>query len=326
MDKYDIENNIDFFSELYKSLDDSTDEELDAGNTCLITDQPLVDFFVTMKCGHKFNYSPLYLDIKNHKQKFNTLESISGRLGHNELRCPYCRNKQVGVLPYYEEIGLPKVHGINYIDPNYKSPHSFSSYKDILSPCEFLTPNECFDPSGNDIVEVSDDIDANCKFYKCCHLGSHIKSFNGSTGSSDNYGDNKPYCWTHKKQVIKCYKQAKIAKARQEQKDAKLKIKEEIKQAKDLEKQQAKEAKQQAKELEKQQAKEAKQQAKGKKQKVVCENVVIGPSIVGNVSDDTEAAGCGEILKAGPNKGCKCGKKIYFNNVCKRHLHIETNL
>lgn len=313
MDKYDIENNIDFFSELYKSLDESTDEELDAGNTCLITDQPLVDFFVTMKCGHKFNYSPLYFDIKNHKQKFNTLESIAGRLGHNELRCPYCRNKQVGLLPYYEEIGLPKLHGINYIDPNYKSPHSLSSYKDILSPCEFLTPNECFDPSGNDIVEVSDedDIGANCKFYKCCHLGSPIKCFNGSSGTVENYGDTKHYCWMHKKLVVKSYKQAKLAKARQEQKDAKLKIKEEIKQAK---------------ELEKQQAKEAKQQAKGKKQKVVCENVVIGPSIVGNVSDDAEPIGCVEILKVGPNKGCKCGKKIYFNNVCKRHLHIEISV
>ncbi len=314
MDKYDIEGGIDFFSELYKSLDDITDEELEPGNICLITDQPLSEFFVTMKCGHKFNYKPLYFDIKNHKQKFNNLESASGRLSHSELRCPYCRNKQMGVLPYYEELGLPKVHGINYIDPNHKSTHSLSSYKDILSPCEFLTPNEWFDPSGNDIVEISDEIDVNCKFHKCGHLGSNIKCFNGASGTIENYGDNKSYCWLHKKQIIKTYKHAKVTKAREECKAAKLKIKEEIYQAKELEKQQAKEAKQQAKE------------AKVKKQKVVYKNIVIGPSIMAKVSDDTEIIGCGEILKAGPNKGCKCGKKIYFDNVCKRHLRIEIDI
>ena len=201
MDKYDIEGGIDFFSELYKSLDETTDDDAPNDNVCLITQQSLAEFYVTMKCGHKFNYNPLYLDIKNHKQKFNNLESSSGRLGHNELRCPYCRNKETGVLPYHEELGLPKVHGINFIDPNYKSSNSSSLHKHFLSPCEFLTPNMHFDPSGSEIVESSHNIGANCKFYKCGHLGSTINSYAGIS-PMENFGDEKHYCWSHKKQVI----------------------------------------------------------------------------------------------------------------------------
>ena len=236
MDKYDIEGGIDFFSELYKSLDETTDEDAPNESVCLITEQPLAEFHVTMKCGHKFNYKPLYLDIKNHKQKFNNLESSSGRLGYNEMRCPYCRNKQVGTLPYHEELGLPKVHGINYIDPNYKPLNASSMYKHFLSPCEFLTPNVHFDPSASEIIESSHDIDANCKFYKCGHLGSQINSYAGIS-AMENFGDEKHYCWSHKKQVIKKYKRDLILKAKEEVKAKKIQIKEELRQAKEAEKQ-----------------------------------------------------------------------------------------
>ena len=132
MSKYKIEGSIDFFSELYKSLDD--EDISDENNLCLITSQLLTKNFFIMDCGHKFNYIPLYLDIKNHKLKFNSMEDSSSRLNHNEIRCPYCRKKQTNLLPYYEELGLSKIHGINYINPNYTPPISVSSsYKK----CEF---------------------------------------------------------------------------------------------------------------------------------------------------------------------------------------------
>ena len=258
MDKYDIEGGIDFFSELYKSLDEATDEDAPNESVCLITEQPLAEFHVTMKCGHKFNYNPLYLDIKNHKQKFNNLESSSGRLGHNELRCPYCRNKQVGTLPYHEELGLPKVHGINYIDSNYKPTNGSSSHKHFLSPCEFLTPNAHFDPSANEIVESSHDIGANCKFYKCGHLGSQINSYAGIS-PMENFGDEKHYCWSHKKQVIKKHKRDLLLKAKEEVKAKNIQIKVELKQLKEAEKQKIKD--------EKQQANDQKKNAKAKKPK-----------------------------------------------------------
>ena len=308
MDKYDIEGGIDFFSELYKSLDETTDDDAPNENVCLITEQPLTEFYVTMKCGHKFNYKPLYLDIKNHKQKFNNLESSSGRLGYNEVRCPYCRNKEVGTLPYHEELGLPKVHGINYIDSNYKPANGTSLHKHFLSPCEFLTPNAHFDPSANEIVGSSHDIDANCKFYKCGHLGSQINSYAGISGM-ENFGDEKHYCWSHKKQVIKKYKRSLILKAKEEEKAKKIQAKEELKKAKEDEKQKIKDEKQKAKEEKK----------KVKPKKPVVENVVLGPVVIGGASESTVVVGCIEILKAGARKGQACGGKILENNLCKRH-------
>ena len=317
MDKYDIEGGIDFFSELYKSLDETTDEDAPNESVCLITEQPLAEFHVTLKCGHKFNYKPLYLDIKNHKQKFNNLESSSGRLGYNEMRCPYCRNKQVGTLPYHEELGLPKVHGINYIDPNYKPLNASSMYKHFLSPCEFLTPNVHFDPSASEIIESSHDIDANCKFYKCGHLGSQINSYAGIS-AMENFGDEKHYCWSHKKQVIKKYKRDLILKAKEEVKAKKMQIKEELKQAKEAEKQKIKE--------DKQKAKDEKKKTKTKKPKQEAENVVLGPVVIGGVSESNAVVGCIEILKAGARKGHACGGKILEDNLCKRHKALLANV
>jgi hypothetical protein len=311
MDKYDIEGGIDFFSELYKSLDETSDDDAPNDTACLITEQPLAEFYVTMKCGHKFNYKPLYLDIKNHKQKFNNLESSSGRLGHNELRCPYCRNKETGVLPYHEELGLPKVHGINFIDPNYKPLNTSSMHKHFLSPCEFLTPNMHFDPSGSEIVESSHDIDANCKFYKCGHLGSQINSYAGIS-PMENFGDEKHYCWSHKKQVIKKYKRDLILKAKEEVKAKKMQIKEELKQLKEAEKQKIKD--------DKQKAKDEKKNARAKKPKSAVENLVLGPVVIGGASESNDVVvGCIEILKAGARKGQACGGKILEDNLCKRH-------
>jgi len=69
MDKYKIEGNIDFFAELYKSLDedDNLNEE---SNLCLITDQPLTDKYINFQFEHKFNYLPLFLNFKIINQKF----------------------------------------------------------------------------------------------------------------------------------------------------------------------------------------------------------------------------------------------------------------
>ena len=47
MKKYNVEGNIDFFAELYKSLDD--DEKDDDNNICLITNQSLSSNFVELK-------------------------------------------------------------------------------------------------------------------------------------------------------------------------------------------------------------------------------------------------------------------------------------
>lgn len=304
--KYKIEGGLDFFTELYKSLDESDDEgKKEELNQCLIENKPLTENFVEMECGHKFNYVPLYLDIKNHKQKFNGLESSSGRLNQDEIRCPYCRQKQKGVLPYYEELGLEKLHGINYINPNYKSFNSSAGY---YKTCQFILPNPHFDPSGNNIVETDKTNSGNCKFLQCFVLGSQINYYHGMVDGV-NYGDENYYCWTHKKMVIKKYKKELSDKAKLELKQAKLKEKEE-----------AKLAKQEAKIKAKEDKLKAKEEAKALK-KIKNENIVLGPAIIHGANADTEnTSGCMEILKSGPNKGKQCGCKVVVGgSICKRH-------
>ena len=307
--KYNIEGGINFYEELYKSLDIDEDNNKteDDKNLCLITNKPLCDKFVEMVCGHKFNYIPLYLDIKNHKQKYNGMEGSSSRLNMNEIRCPYCRKRQEGVLPYYEELVLEKITGVNWFDIKYQS----QSYSSTHKKCEYLTPNPIFDPSSNNVVETSEYNSGNCKFLKCCHLGSKIGYSWNNEIEVENYGDTKFYCWSHKKFVIKQYKKAIADKVKLEAKNAKILAKEE-------EKQKAKEEKQKAKE-EKQKAKEA------KNPKFVSKNVVLGPSNIIDISGNN-IEGCCEILKNGINKGKACGCKLFKDNMCKRHDSIKNKI
>lgn len=322
MKKYSVEGNIDFFTELYKSLDDEennhkTDED---NNKCLITNQVLTDKFIEMSCGHKFNYLPLYYDILNHKNKFNNLEGSSTRLKRNEIRCPYCRKRQHGLLPYYEELNLPKTCGVNYIEHNYDPDTDFVPSSHQYKKCEHLSPNIFFNVCSQNISEVYNDnlVLEDCKYIKCKFMGTQINY--GNTGL-DNYGDDKFYCWTHKKLVVNAYKKAQLDKIKEEKKQLKLKEKEELKKAKDEAKQKEKEELKKTKESLKKSSKTV------KKMKLnVDENIIIGVSSVATVSVATESVAtvnqillCQEILKSGNNKGSLCGNKIFENNICKRH-------
>lgn len=108
--KYIIENDIHFYEELKKSSTFSYTE-----NRCLISNQELIsDQTVIMECGHKFNYVPLFLDLVNHKKKFNSMENTI--LKTMELRCPYCRHVQKNLLQFIDLPGVEKVHGVNFLD------------------------------------------------------------------------------------------------------------------------------------------------------------------------------------------------------------------
>ena len=344
MTKYKIEGSIDFFSELYKSLDDEDEDIKD--NLCLITNLPLKDNFFKMDCGHKFNYIPLYLDTKNHKQKFNGMEGSSSRLSKNEIRCPYCRNRHKGVLPYYEELGLDKIDGVNYINPNYKEPVNTSAYYKL---CQFLTPNPNFNPLGENASETNIQNSNNCKNFLCFHMGSKI-NFHYGQESGENYGDDKYYCYTHKKQMIKKYKTEIASKTKEAAKKQKEEEKQKIKEEKEKQKEAAKKQKEETKKQkeEKQKTKEEKQKEekqkeekqKEEKQKTKestnpckktnnkntdtdntdTDNIILGPAIIlGN-----EVKTCIQIIKLGPNKGKQCGCKVYKENKCKRHTNKST--
>lgn len=200
MIKYNIQDNIDFYGELYKSLDEEetaqkTEED---NNKCLITNQPLTDKFVTLNCNHKFNYIPLYYDIVNHKSKFNTMEGSNSKLKLNQIRCPYCRHKQEGVLPYYEELGLKQINGVNLFDQN-KMMNTNSNYiYHCYHKCDYEVPN----PAFNESQPISEQ---NPKF-NCCNPeawnnGSHYTSklkF-GKQALAQFANNNNYYCIYHKK-------------------------------------------------------------------------------------------------------------------------------
>ena len=266
---YKIEGGVDFFAELYKSLDQDDVEE---NNMCLITNKPLVDKYVELTCGHKFNYIPLYKDIYNHKKKFNYMEATNGTLKSNEIRCPYCRQKQVGLLPYYENIGVKKTGGVNFIDETvttYNSP--------FVGKCEYVTKTsytkEVIDELSNkQVIQCYSEI-------VCC-----------STYVSKLDCNNKTYCYSHKKQMIKDIANENKQKAKDEAKLEKQKAKDEAK-------------------LEKQKGKKSPHQEQND------ENYIVSNS----------SLTCVEILKTGLNKGKQCCETIYNEQLCKRHYNLKNN-
>ncbi len=303
MDKYIIEGNIDFFAELYKSLDDDNSDN-ESTELCLITNQPLTDKHVILKCGHKFNYIPLFNDVLNHKKKFNNMEGKHGELNTTQIRCPYCRNKQNELLPYYEELGLDKINGINFYDTYNKSNISdmhFSSYNKhtINKKCEFSYVNSNY-KSDEPITETNQPYLSDVK---CACWGSPINLYNTNDPSIPiDFCDTKSYCYKHKLTMIKQYKNE-------------IKIKEKLaaKKAKEEEKIKAKEYLKKAKE----ELKQTKMLEKINKKNNISANVVIGSSNI--IIENNENNGCVQILKTGLNKGNQCGCKIFANNLCKRH-------
>jgi hypothetical protein len=144
--QYDIEGDIDFFKEL-KNISATAATETaattatdDAVKRCLLTDDELRPDAVTLKCGHSFNYIPLYKEVlfqkcstlpKNISSKIMALytkmvnhnvqtmmynSSINletSKLHYDEIKCPYCRNVTPKLLPYYP---YPEVNQVKYVN------------------------------------------------------------------------------------------------------------------------------------------------------------------------------------------------------------------
>ena len=196
MQKYKTEQNIDFYSELAKSLNNPTEQIGD--NNCLITNLPLTENFITLECNHKFNYTPLVNDLTNHKYKFNSMERQ--RLKPTEIRCPYCRNIQKNLLPYYENMNVNKIHGVNFIDETIK-----------LSTASRCVINGTF--VGVCAFETTDISGNNCKCN--CTFVSTIAVLNAT------------YCHQHKYMALSKYLTAKKLQEKEDKKILVAKVKEE---------------------------------------------------------------------------------------------------
>jgi len=75
-------------------------EETDENNVCLISYEKLEDNYITLYCGHKFNYEAIFNEVKQQKRQHN-------HVSKKQIKCPYCRKLQTGILPpreNYEQI------------------------------------------------------------------------------------------------------------------------------------------------------------------------------------------------------------------------------
>ena len=86
------------------------EEEEDDDKYCLISNVELEKDYVELVCGHKFNYSSIYNEVYNQKHKTTHLETQ--RLSKNQIKCPYCRTVQNGLLITRE--GYDKVNYVNW--------------------------------------------------------------------------------------------------------------------------------------------------------------------------------------------------------------------
>lgn len=280
MVKYQIEGNINFYEELYKSLDDEDNNQED--NLCLITNTPLTNYHISLDCGHKFNYEPLYNDVLNHKKKYNTMERCI--LKTFEIRCPYCRKVQKKLLPYYAELGLDKVHGVNYIDELIQ-----------LKESTYTSPSTCWE-KGACCYNIYDD--SQNIYIPCANTQVMLVNPTG-----------KKYCYNHKYIAQKEYIAKKKMEIKEKQKEEKLKKKLAEKKEKDELKEQLKKQK-----LEEKMKDNGNKKIKVQKSSISNENIVI--SLTNPLTQ------CNQILKTGKNKGQHCFCKVFKDNLCTRHYNL----
>jgi hypothetical protein len=303
MVKYIIEGGINFYEELYKSFDE---EETDANaedksnNLCQITGIPLTDNFVTMECNHKFNYTALYKDIYNQKFIFKSYtcstlsdtdkEKFKGAKTDYFIKCPYCRNIQFTLLPYYPEmIGIEKRYGINSLE---------KTESDNYYAIKLTENNYSYSVYGYTF-----------KYGNCCKVLGNVDGKDilcGSKISAPVPEMNKSFCSAHIRAEVKQYKLEKIKKAKEIAKKQKEDEKAAIKKQKEDEKALKKDEK------------------KVKKVK----NVVTSQTIeIPTFEPATASNLCQTILKSGPRKGQLCGNKSLKNvsGCCSRHKDLLPN-
>ena len=95
---YLLEGGGDFHSELLEAIcKNETNTPL---KLCLITAMPLEKNHITLSCGHNFNYKSILEEITKQKKSISILETQ--KLEKYQLKCPYCRRIQNGILPFNE--------------------------------------------------------------------------------------------------------------------------------------------------------------------------------------------------------------------------------
>jgi hypothetical protein len=314
MANYKIEGNIDFYASLYKSLDENSDDESDSQKkVCEITNSELTDRYVTLECNHTFNYDALYTEICKQKFEFNSyttdvlsktdLQSIRNSNLDYYIKCPYCRNVQFTLLPYYDDLPHVKKYGVNTSDTDYRvqPTHYIHSHSNNLQ-------NYTFFVYGYKFAKGS-----------CCKITEKndkpIPCWNRySTQIITADGITKSYCPLHVRGEAKLIKLEIKKKLIEEKMLAKVEAKQKILEAKAAAKQHALEAKTTTKTSTK---------TSTKTKKMTTLETTVDANANANIC---LPCSCIAVLKTGLRKGEPCGLKVFNdlsvseNNLCKRHL------
>jgi len=308
MPKYIIEGNINFKEELYKLLDEDSENE---DELCQITGLPLKDKYVVLECKHHFNYAAIYKELYKQKYDFNSYELAKKDLQKFReskldyfIKCPYCRNIQFTILPYYEELKLNEIYGINSLNKNLPNTKIINN---LLMSVDYHQNQNLKNCSSGEYKYLG----VNFKLGQCC------KTLN-SVG--DTFEDNKckkiyvgtipntqlSYCKYHYKEGYKIYKTNKMIESKlaaKKAKDDKMNEKKKLLEEKNAER-----------EL------NGLPPLKRLYIKPKVENIVEQGQTTIKEYVPEEENGCSAILKFGVNKGKKCGcKKLESFGLCKRH-------
>ena len=322
MSNYKIEGNISFYDELFKSLDDESDNEDDL--VCKITGLPLEDKHVVLECNHTFNYLALYKELCRQKFDFKTYEfhlltnkeqiNIKNSNVDYFLKCPYCRNIQFKILPDYDELGLEKKYGINSLDPSLKPEtmnkvHSGINYGDdnytFTMYGVLFKKGECCAP----ILDKS----FTHQVYKKC-----FGKYSAAIPNTEIY-----YCKFHYKKGLNDQKISEKNKLLEEKKKQLEEKKKHIEEKKKQNEESMKKNQQKIDEINKERIEKGLKPLKRIIKKNIGNISLPGQTIsifIPESVDNNNLQVCKAILKTGLNKGKPCGSKhINENFLCKKH-------
>ena len=123
-------------------LGPESDAVSDSGSEkCLLTNQPLTYGHITLPCGHKFNFLPLYTETLYQKTNPAFVKNIYNTpIGKDKIKCPYCRTVHANaLLPYI--VNEKRVSGVSgpaklCISTSFKCQHiSTSASQKRCTPC-----------------------------------------------------------------------------------------------------------------------------------------------------------------------------------------------
>ena len=136
-------NNL-FKETLYACI--SEEDHTNEDHLCMISKVPLTqENKVILYCNHSFAYNALLEEVKQQKRKMYNKNCFGrDRLKQNEIKCPYCRKVQKGLLP--QKDGQENLMYINFPPKwtmfTHKCANIFLSGKRKGEKCEKLSKEE----------------------------------------------------------------------------------------------------------------------------------------------------------------------------------------